>query len=52
MKDRQFSIDLCADIIEFITDKLLEFTKSESETLKIIKIGALRAIDNVQKEEK
>lgn len=50
MKNKEFNIELCAELIEFITTKLLDFTKNESHTLKVVKIGVQKAIDNKKTE--
>jgi hypothetical protein len=42
------SIELYADLIEFISERLLALTNSEHEMLKIVRIGALRVIANTR----
>lgn len=49
MKKDNPAIELCADIIEFVTKKLLSITESESESLKVVKIGSSRAINENKK---
>lgn len=46
MKDKEYTIELCAEMIEFVTKKLLDFTNSESHALKIVKIGVQKAIES------
>lgn len=44
MKDKEYS-ELCAEMIELVTKKLLDYNKNESQTLKIVKIGVQRAVE-------
>lgn len=46
---KQKELELCADLIEFISLKLLEMTDNESEMLKIVKIAILRVLDKPKK---
>ena len=50
MKDKDLDFqDLCADIIELVTNNLLNFTKNESQTLKVIKVAIERSLNSKNK---
>lgn len=47
MKDKDLIFqELCADIIEIITNNLLKFTQSESQSLKVIRVAIERALNS------
>lgn len=48
MKENEF----CVDLIKRITEALLDYTKSQSEVMKIITIGVQAAIKKQNKKEK